>query len=90
MSDGNDGVQWNLSVSTDTEVIRLGVNLEGMRYNKKMNYCGRAKQTVTLDNKLENVEQVRVMEVSPHLTIWSPLSLNGNIHGNIDRKIAEL
>ena len=169
MSDGNDGVQWNLSVSTDTGVIRLGVNLEGMQYNnwpitkfilseinnpkiaevvkklnnpndvhirfsrdawqvtarpfiverylggkeftfaesnpeqwsrmlkealgclnKEMNYCGRAKQTVTLENKPENVEQARVMEVSPHLTIWSPLSLSGNIYENIDQKIAEL
>lgn len=29
MSDGNEGVQWNLSVNTETEEIQLGVNLEG-------------------------------------------------------------
>lgn len=169
MSDGNEGVQWNLSVSTDTEIIRLGVNLEGMKYrnwpiskfilseidnpkieevtarlnnpdkifirfsrdawqvtarpfiverylggkeitfsesnssqwsktlkdaldclNKETNYCGRAKQTVTLVNKPQNGEQVRIMEVSPHLTIWSHLSLSGNMQENLESKIAEL
>ena len=169
MSDGNDGVQWNLSVSTDTGVIRLGVNLEGMKYrnwpiskfilseidnptideikaklsnpdkifirfsrdawqvtarpfivekylggkeftfsesnssqwsktlddalgclNKEMNYCGRAKQKVTLQNKPKNGEQVRIMEVSPHLTIWSNLSLSGNVQKNVESNIAEL
>lgn len=169
MSDGNEGVQWNLSVSTDTEIIRLGVNLEGMKYsdwpiskfilsekdnpkiaeitskvknpgnifirfsrdawqvtsrpaiierhlggkefslaemdahqwsntlnealgclNEKSNYRSRAKQTVTLENKPRNGEQLRVMEVSPHLTVWSPLSLSGNIQENLENKIAEL
>jgi hypothetical protein len=165
MSDGNEGVQWNLSVSTDTGIARIGVNLEGMKYrnwpiskfilseindqkiwnvveklknpndvyisfsrdawqvtarpsivekylggkeftfaagnpeqwartlnealgclNEKKNYCGRAKQRVTLENKPKNGEQVRIMEVSPHLTIWSPLSLSENI----ENKISEL
>jgi len=169
MSDGNEGVQWNLSVSADSGVIRLGVNLEGMEYsnwpisnfilseigspkieevaavlndpndiyirfardawqaaarpnivekylggrefsfaeinsdqwsntlkealgclNEEKNYRGRANQTVTLVNKPKNGEQVRVMEVSPHLNIGSPLSLNGNIHENIELKLAEL
>ncbi|CAD6878061.1 hypothetical protein [Methylomonas albis] len=169
MSDGNEGVQWNLSVSTDTDIVRLGVNLEGMKYrnwpiskfilseidkpkiseitakmdypdnifirfsrdawqvtsrptiiekylggkeftlaemnthqwlntlkealgclNEKGNYLSRAKQTVTLENKPRNGEQVRVMEVSPHLTIWSPLGLNGNMQENLKNKIAEL
>ena len=169
MSDGNNGVQWNISVSTDTGIIRLGVNLEGMKYrnwpisrfilseinnpkieevseklnnadnitirfsrdawqvtarptivekylggreytfseirtdqwsstlkealgclNKETNYCGRAKQTVTLENKPKNGEQTRVMEVSPHLRVWSPLSLSGNIQENIENKLAEL
>jgi len=169
MSDGNDGVQWNLSVSTDAEDIRLGINLEGIKYrnwpiskfilseiknprimevkaklnnpdkisirfsrdawqvtarpfivekylggkeftfsesnssqwlttlqdalgclNKEANYCGRAKQKVTLENKPKKGEQVRIMEVSPHLTIWSHLSLSGNIQENIMSKIAEL
>ena len=169
MSDGNEGVQWNLAVSTDTGVIQLGVNLEGMKYknwpiskfilsemknpkirevtaklnkpdniyirfsrdawqvtarpyivekylggrelsfaennsdqwartlsealdclNKETNYCGRAKQTVTLEKKPKNGEQVRVMEVSPHLTIWSSLGLRGDIQKNIEHTIAEL
>ena len=169
MSDGNEGVQWNLSVSTDTDIVRLGVNLEGMKYrnwpitkfilseidnpkiseitakmdfpdnifirfsrdawqvtsrstiiekylggkeftlaemnthqwlntlnealgclNEKGNYHGRAKQTVTLENKPRNGDQVRVMDVSPHLTIWSPLGLNGNMQENLKNKIAEL
>jgi hypothetical protein len=32
ISDGNDGVQWNLVVNRETDEIRLGVNLEGMKY----------------------------------------------------------
>lgn len=169
MSDGNDGVQWNISVSTDTGVICLGVNLEGMKYgnwpisrfilseinnpkieevskklhntdnitirlsrdawqvtsrplivekyiggreytfsensmdqwsntlkealgclNKETNYCGRAKQTVTLENIPKNGKQIRVMEVSPHLTVWSQLYPNGKILENIKRKFTEL
>jgi len=169
MSDGNAGVQWNLSVSTDAEDVRMGVNLEGMKYrnwpiskfilseinnpkieqvksnlnnpdkisihfsrdawqvtarpfivekyiggkvftffetnlsqwsttlqealgclNKEANYCGRAKQKVTLENKPKNGGQVRIMEVSPHLTIWSHFSLSGNIEENIISKITEL
>lgn len=169
MSDGRDGVQWNLSISTDTGLICLGVNLEGIKYgnwpisklilseinnptiekvkakldipneifirfsrdawqvtarpaivekllggkecsfsecapdqwsrtlnealaclNKEMNYCGRAKQEVTLEKKPKKGEQVRIMEVSPHLTIWSRLSLEGNIQENIQNKLKEL
>lgn len=33
MSDGVEGVQWNLLISTETGEIRVGVNLEGMRYS---------------------------------------------------------
>lgn len=169
MSDGNDGVQWNISISTDSGTICLGVNLEGMKYkgwpisrfilseiakpkiaeigaelknpkdvyirfsrdawqvtarpdiidkylcgreftfaeidydrwalmlsealdclNKGANYCGRAKQEVTLENRPKNGEQVRFMEVSPHLTIWSPISLDGDVQEEIKRRIAEL
>jgi hypothetical protein len=36
MSDGNEGVQWNLVIWTDIQKIQqvhqLGVNLEGMKY----------------------------------------------------------
>lgn len=32
ISDGNQGVQWNLAIFTDLEEARLGVNLEGMEY----------------------------------------------------------
>jgi len=169
VSDGNEGVQWNLSVSTDTGIIRLGVNLEGMRYsnwpisefiqseirnprieeitsrlvnpdnifirfsrdawqatsrplivekylggkefsfaecntsqwlriltealaclNKETNFCGRVKQTITLESKPKNGEQVRVMEVSPHLTIWSPLRLSENMEERLESKVAEI
>ena len=58
--------------------------------NKESNYHGRAKQTVTLENRPRSGEQVRVMEVSPHLTVWSPLSLSGNIRENLENKLAEL
>jgi len=33
MSDGNEGVQWNIAVSTDTQEVRVGVNLEGLVYS---------------------------------------------------------
>ena len=32
MSDGNEGVQWNIAIYTEAESIRLGVNLEGLTY----------------------------------------------------------
>ncbi len=32
MCDGNEGVQWNLLILIDIEKIRLGVNLEGLKY----------------------------------------------------------
>ena len=33
MSDGNEGVQWNILVYTDTQEIQVGVNLEGLEYS---------------------------------------------------------
>jgi hypothetical protein len=168
-SDGNEGVQWNLACHTDTQTMRLGVNLEGMKYNGwpiarfitsemrnpsiedvrsilerpeevcvqftrdawqvtarpkivegylgrgkisfaqitlddwklilneaqgcldwEKNACGRAKQRVTLEDKPKKGDQTRIMEVSPHLTIWSPLSLHGNLEKNVKRRIAQL
>ncbi|MGR9052386.1 MAG: GIY-YIG nuclease family protein [Gammaproteobacteria bacterium] len=169
ISDGNEGVQWNIAVSTDTKIIRIGVNLEGMKYNhwpiagfilselqnpsiikikskltkpqeinirfcrdawqatsrpdiiekflggreisfaeldferwslmlnealgclnKETNFRGRAKQLVTLENKPKNGEQVRLMEVSPHLIIWSPITLREDNIQNIKNKLDEL
>ena len=33
MSDGNEGVQWNIRVCTGTREAQLGVNREGKKYN---------------------------------------------------------
>jgi hypothetical protein len=33
ISDGNEGVQWNIKVHTDSQKVRVGVNLEGMKYS---------------------------------------------------------
>jgi len=33
MSDGNEGVQWNIVINTDPQEILIGVNLEGMEYS---------------------------------------------------------
>jgi hypothetical protein len=33
MSDGNDGVQWNIVITPESQEIRVGVNLEGMEYS---------------------------------------------------------
>lgn len=164
MSDGNEGVQWNLSVNTETGDICLGVNLEGSektgrwliapfilnkpnietiksrvskpddvtlhfsrdawqgasRLNIKekligdreyplseinqevwssileealtcldenKNYRGRKKDhTVTL----ESDDRKLLKDISPHLTIWSSLSIDGDIEENIKNKISEL
>jgi len=164
ISDGNEGVQWNLSVNTETEEIRLGVNLEGsaktgrwliapfilnkpridkiklkiahpenltLRFSRDAwqgasrlnikekfiggrefplseidqniwssilaealtcldegkNYRGRKRnQPVTLESDGREL----LKDISPHLTIWSFLSLEGDIEENIKYKISEL
>jgi hypothetical protein len=157
VSDGVEGVQWNLAVHTDTGVIRLGVNLEGLQYDRwpiatfilnelqhpkleavqqsvhdpdavklrfrrdawqvasrpriieqqlggdvlplsKLNpqrwkavleealgcldaerdYRGRAHQEVTLPANREKPDRRVVMPVSPHLTVWTHLSVGGD------------
>jgi hypothetical protein len=164
MSDGNEGVQWNLSVNTETSDIRLGVNLEGsaktgrwliapfilnnpsiekiksrvaspkdvtLRFSRdawqgasrlnikdkfiggreyllseinqeiwssileealtcldeNKNYRGRKrKQPITLESDGREL----IKDISPHLTIWTYLSVEGDIEENIKNKIAEL
>ena len=167
MSDGAEGVQWNISVSPGAEMVRLGVNLEGMKYkdwpiasfilseiskpevemlknkvdkpdevyisffrdawqystrrvieekylggsivplaeinpekwrkildealcclDKERQFRGRAKQTVTLLNKTQTIS--RVMEVSPHLQISSPVCMQGNIEKNLQYRFSQL
>lgn len=167
MSDGVEGTQWNMFISKDTGDVRLGVNLEGLKYkdwpisrliqseikeptidslntptsddifirfsrdawqasarpeikekfiggrefslaecsteiwlsilteaagclNEEKNYHGRKKQRVTLTRKPKTGEQIRVMEVSPHLTIWTPITFDGDIKENIRQKILAL
>ena len=164
MSDGNEGVQWNLVIFTDIPKAMLGVNLEGKAYsnwpiatfilseldnpsiimlnnklehpeqiyihfmrdawqitarpeiveqyfggseisisemdserwksiltealgclNKQKHYCGRGKQRVTLVNKKGEQTPKDDMEVSPHLTISTPIDLLGNIASNMER-----
>lgn len=164
MSDGNVGVQWNLSVNTETDEVRLGVNLEGsaktgrwlvapfilnkpsiddikskINYNdsivirfsrdawqgasrlnikekfiggqeyplskmdeniwssileealtcldERKSYRGRKQnQKVTLESNGREL----MKDISPHLTIWTHLSIDGNIEENIKTKISEL
>jgi len=155
MSDGREGVQWNLAVHRETNAIRLGVNLEGMKYSdwpiatlllneleapkifdvqeqlhhpdrvyvqlardawqvtarpkiveqyigpahkpishidfslwrsmvqeglsclseEKM-FRARALQSVTLEGQKGLPNRKRLMEVSPHLTIWTPVDIS--------------
>lgn len=168
MSDGDEGVQWNISVNTQMDNIRIGVNLEGMMYkdwpiarlieselshpellnaipqldnpeaifmtfyrdawqvasrpeikekyiggkifpldalthdcwhsilveaqgclDEKYDYRKRNTQDVTLVKK-DGHHVVRAMPVSPHLTIWSPLLINGSVEESIKNKIAQL
>ena len=171
ISDGNEGVQWNLSILKNENSAQIGVNLEGIAYknwpiskfilseindqkienivdklknpndvyirfsrdawqvtsrpsivekylggkeftfaavsseqwtkilkealaclNKEKNYRGRAKQQVTYENIPKNGERIRIMEVSPHLTIWSPLDFNSplKLSENMENKFSEL
>lgn len=168
MSDGNEGVQWNISVHPQNNDIRIGVNLEGKMYkdwpisrlikaelstpallnvvedldapgeifmtfcrdawqvasrpeikekyiggkvfpldelnreqwqrilnealaclDKEHHYQKRNTQNVTLVKKDGN-HLVRTMQVSPHLTIWSPLNLNEYSEDSIRNKITQL
>jgi hypothetical protein len=169
MSDGNEGVQWNIVVLTNTKEVRLGVNLEGKKYsnwpvaslilselreptlqmlnrqvrrpsdiyiqflrdawqvtsrpaikeqtigrkivpicdlskdlwnlilmesieclNADKSHRGRNKQQITLANKPKNGEQKRTMEVSPHLIIWTPIDMSGNIELQLKRGLTDL
>jgi Meiotically up-regulated gene 113 len=169
MSDGKEGVQWNIAVSTEVRNIQVGVNLEGKVYsnwpiatfilselknptiselktklkqpekifirftrdawqatsrpdivekyfggrefplleihselwtsilkealdclNEKKMYRGRNKQIVTLAKKPRNGVQSRTMEVSPHLTIWTPIDLSEDIATNLNIGISRL
>jgi len=158
MSDGNEGVQWNIAIFTDTQEARLGVNLEGKKYrnwpiatfilselqnptieelrsklddpdcvyvrftrdawqvtsrpsivekylhgreipisefdpslwhtmlgealdclSEAKDYRGRNEHVVTLANQPKKGPRTRSMEVSPHLTIWTPINLSGDV-----------
>ncbi|WEE05260.1 GIY-YIG nuclease family protein [Serratia marcescens] len=168
MSDGNEGVQWNISAYTQNNSFRIGVNLEGKKYknwpiaqlitselsapkflsaiqesntadeifmtfyrdawqaasrpeirekyiggreftlnelthgewneilnealnclDKNYNYQRRNTQNVTMIKK-DGSNPVRTMQVSPHLTIWSPLIINDNIDDSIRNKLNQL
>lgn len=162
MSDGNEGVQWNIAIYRETEEIQLGVNLEGLKYanwpittlllneladprifkardqltdsdqvflrftrdawqvtyrpsivekfigpgnisikdidsglwqsilaealdclSEEKRYRGRTTQAVTLANQPKQGDKTRTMEVSPHLTIWTPIEASGDIESNL-------
>ncbi|MDK1895499.1 GIY-YIG nuclease family protein [Klebsiella sp. K4-172] len=168
MSDGNEGVQWNISVNTKTKNVHIGVNLEGKIYknwpisqlikselsaprllsvieeletsddiyltfwrdawqvasrpeikekyiggrsfilnelnsdkwncilseaqeclDKESGYLRRSIQDVTIVKK-DGSNIVRAMQVSPHLTIWSPLIIKDNAQDSIRKKINQL
>lgn len=55
--------------------------------DKNKNYFGRKKdQKVTLESNDREV----IKEISPHLTVWSHITLDGNLSDNIKNKITEL
>jgi hypothetical protein len=54
---------------------------EGRGYRKR-----KKQQIVTLESDGREVEK----DISPHLTIWSPIRLDGDITENINNKIVEL
>lgn len=166
MSDGNEGVQWNILVIPDRHEVQVGINLEGKEYSgwpittfilselekpsikelktnlehpelffvrfrrdawqvtsrpiiveqllsgweipmsemdsqlwasiltealsclsEEKHYRGRNKQEVTLASQ---PERRRAMKVSPHLTIWTPVTLSGDISSNLESAIKQL
>lgn len=169
MSDGNEGVQWNIVINTEPKEIRVGVNLEGMEYsnwpitnfilselrkpalndlksnlenpeiifikfmrdawqvqsrphiieeyingkeisvsemgtelwnstlteaksclNENKQYRGRGKQNVTFVNPPKNGEMNRIMWVTPHLHISTPIEKNENVINNLEAGIKRL
>ena len=169
MSDGQEGVQWNIAVSNEVRNVRVGVNLEGKVYSnwpiatfilselknptlielktklkqtekifirftrdawqatsrpdivekyfggrefpllemqpklwtsilkealgcldEKRMYRGRNEQTVTFAKKPRNGSQTRTLQVSPHLTIWTPINLSEDITTDLNIGISRL
>jgi len=169
MSDGKEGVQWNIAIYTETREIRLGVNLEGKKYinwpiatfilnelenpsieelknrlearspvlvrftrdawqvtsrpsisekyiggreipiselgsqrwhsvlgealdclNEAKDYRGRARQEITLVNHPRKGARTRSMEVSPHLTIWTPIILSDDVAADLKAGVKRL
>lgn len=168
MSDGNEGVQWNIAINSQNNDIRIGVNLEGKMYknwpisqlirseliapmlpaliaqvpasndivmtfwrdawqvasrpdikekyiggktfsldeltperwqailtealgclDEKSGYQKRSTQSVTVVRK-DGTHHPRIMQVSPHLTIWTSLTLGTDIESAVKNKIHEL
>jgi hypothetical protein len=169
MSDGNEGVQWNIAIDTEAREIRLGINLEGMKYtnwpianfilnelenpsveelnnrleaqlpiivrftrdawqvtsrpnilekyiggrevpiselnsqrwnsvlrealaclNDAKDYRGRATQEITLSNQPSKGSRTKSMQVSPHLTIWTPINLSDDIASSLKAGVKRL
>jgi len=169
MSDGKEGVQWNIRIHRETQEIRLGVNLEGKKYidwpiatfilnelessgieelknkledpihvfirfmrdawqvtsrpiiaeeliherevpisaidpplwhsmlgealeclSEAKGYRGRNEQVVTLVKQPKRGQRTRSMEVSPHLTIWTPINLSGDVTAEIEAGVKRL
>ncbi|MBT4638312.1 MAG: GIY-YIG nuclease family protein [Deltaproteobacteria bacterium] len=169
VSDGNEGIQWNLAIYRDTGEIRLGVNLEGKVYSnwpiadfilselkssslmglttllsrpeniylqfmrdawqvasrpeieekyfggnkfpfskldddlwmailkealdcldEKQGYRARNKQKVTYKKPPKKGDQIRLMPVSPHLSIYTPVSMEGDIEVNLRNGFKQL
>ena len=56
----------------------------------EQDHRGRAKQMVTLEKKPKKGPQVREMEVSPHLTIWTEVNPLGDISANLKQAFRTL
>ena len=53
-------------------------------------YRGRAKQVVTLRNQPIGRDRTRTMEVSPHLTIWTPVESSDDMETQLKVEIDRL
>jgi len=58
--------------------------------SKEREYRGRAKQLVTLRKQSNRGDKSRTMEVSPHLTIWTPVESSGDTEAQLGKGIDRL
>jgi hypothetical protein len=58
--------------------------------SEERGYRGRSKQSVTLRKKPRTGDRTRIMDVSPHLTVWTPIESSGVVEENLNAGLDRL